>query len=1363
MAGRSSKAKKSKASNKRVPQRKRAPGGKGKAKKRKVTSARKKRRSAGGAATASGMNFQAAVTAIAAIQLARGMPLHWLEGIVEDIPAALYAETGGAGDDIRIQFRNDTVAEAQIKRGLAVGTRLWEPLLALSKAINAGEISYGVLVVSPTSSRTIREQLARDIVRIGDGRIDGLGALASQLVTKLAAVGLAAASVCKRLRIMTISALEYDAASIAAARAELGHICRDESKVGAAWDRLYRDAALLIENRSRRTASTVLRVLQSEGIELAAGPQVGPIALVARLTRWAGETAATFSILGAERPLAVDKSWIPLKVVVREDEALEASGLVEALNQYHNWGSRDRRSRHVIDGETIGRFIRHSVVVAGPGMGKSVLQKKLARCYSAEGYAVLRVSLASIAVRMRASGSSFAESLFELGLDGFDVLAADVVRAGIADWVLLFDGLDECGADQENVAQGIHDYVAGHPHCRVIVTTRPVGYRSTLLREWRHYEIIPLETDSAKDHLGGLIADIAPVGGSLGDKARDIAGAAFKSSKAEGVIARSPLLLGMAAVILARGKTLGRSKAELYGRMFDLIDQLPNTRNPDPPTTATVLHRFLNVLGWNMVANPTAQTTQLAALCAETLSTELQIPLLRARELVDKCVDYWQAAGTIERVRHGDQETLTFIHKTFGEYAAARFLVAADEAEQKCIVVTILTQEAWVEVLTFAGALGAADLVASSFHSNLTNTTAGVALLNRALTLTSEAEPPPNAEIRQDLLKAAFGYLTSDRRSWGHSVGEALIGVAERFPAEVGPFAAAHLNGKHPWTRVVSWTCAVVAGPAFYSLDELVKQYGAIPLLADGGIRTTLGGFTELGGGNLAILQRFIVAASEAILDHCPADLADKLLPPVINNQNLYTWGGFQQMREMLKRKNKTYPMDTSALERTWASNVVGSKEYNAAQRVAYRSMLGALLSSSPTVPEKPDQPESTQLLHMSAFIHLIKFLESPLYDMWAWSKPYDAAAVQEVFRGIVGIAPIERTQLLIDAKTLLARLEILPDDDVFNIWRSIVSVDVPDFNEEKAKALNLNFELLESALYNRSSWVVQLALYLYILAADPTHIKAAAVRLLANGKNVTLSAAGHLAEQLGAKAAIDLACDRLKKPLVSGCEHLFHLLRRMKPRPDEAVLAAISNGLMAGDEDTAVAAATLANELESPSAEQLLPILTRGYDHWVKHEKPYPTSSGVIPKTPRDKLLVARLKIEQATVESLFDYATDKRSDVSDVAVKAMVQKLKESAEARSSFVEAMVGGRPQPRLLRDALDNDVPFLTSEVARLCVLLEADDPKLRYAALALLSEPYLAKERAEALARLRLSDKEQDIREGAHRVLERLSAPPRPS
>jgi hypothetical protein len=209
--------------------------------------------------------------------------------------------------------------------------------------------------------------------------------------------------------------------------------------------------------------------------------------------------------------------------------------------------------------------------------------------------------------------------------------------------------------------------------------------------------------------------------------------------------------------------------------------------------------------------------------------------------------------------------------------------------------------------------------------------------------------------------------------------------------------------------------------------------------------------------------------------------------------------------------------------------------------------------------------------------------------------KPYDPASVQEVFRGIVGVAPLEQVSLLADARAMLRRLEQIADNDVWEMWDSIASIDAPDFNEEKVKEQNLNFDQLEIALYHRSHWVVRLALFLFLNAADAPLMKAAATRLLADGKDDSLWAAAYMAEQLEAEAAVALACNRLKMALVSGCEHVFNLLRRLKPPLDENLAAAIENGLMTGDEDTAVAAATFAEEIALPGAVLMTPIVVRG------------------------------------------------------------------------------------------------------------------------------------------------------------------------
>ena len=175
-------------------------------------------RSAGGSGTASGINFQAAVTAIAGVHLIKGSPLGWLNGLVDDTPVAVWAETGGPGDDIKLELRDKSTVEVQVKRGLRTGKELWDSLMSLARAVNQEQINYGVLVVSPDTSDTIAYKLSQDILRLADGRTDGLRNLAITFRSKLEEDGLQPQSVCGRLRIQVVHGLESDSASLLSQR-----------------------------------------------------------------------------------------------------------------------------------------------------------------------------------------------------------------------------------------------------------------------------------------------------------------------------------------------------------------------------------------------------------------------------------------------------------------------------------------------------------------------------------------------------------------------------------------------------------------------------------------------------------------------------------------------------------------------------------------------------------------------------------------------------------------------------------------------------------------------------------------------------------------------------------------------------------------------------------------------------------------------------------------------------------------------------------------------------------------------------------------------------------------------------------------
>ena len=148
--------------------------------------AKKSRRQAGGAAAGGGLNFQAAVTAIALIYMLRAQPIRWLENLAHDLLVGVEAETGTGGDDIRLVVAGGETIEVQVKKGLRATDELWTALIAMAEAIDKGSGVFGLLAVCPDSSRTIRSGLQQDLVAIGERRTDGLSPLGNQWLQRLA-------------------------------------------------------------------------------------------------------------------------------------------------------------------------------------------------------------------------------------------------------------------------------------------------------------------------------------------------------------------------------------------------------------------------------------------------------------------------------------------------------------------------------------------------------------------------------------------------------------------------------------------------------------------------------------------------------------------------------------------------------------------------------------------------------------------------------------------------------------------------------------------------------------------------------------------------------------------------------------------------------------------------------------------------------------------------------------------------------------------------------------------------------------------------------------------------------------------------
>lgn len=1307
----------------------------------------------GGSATAGGVNFQAAATAIAAICMARGVPLEWLSGLTSDIPVSIAAESNGPGDDARLTLIGGEIVEAQMKRGLRAGSDLWTPLMKLAKAIYQESIQFGVLVVSNESSGTIRNDLARDIIRMGDGRSDDLKDLAKEFITKLTTDGLDTQLVCSRLRIITYHVDPGNNASVIAAKAELAHLCQVQSQVPNAWNAIDRDSAGLMQYRGQRTASAVLNVMRSANITLRTD-NASPAAIIAKLADWVRDSNDAFTIFGIKKGIPIDTGWIPISVVIQGTESKAPQGLEEALEFYHNWNKREFSRDGGLVPETIGRFYRRCVVVAGPGMGKSTLIKKLARTYSKQSAPVLKVMLPRIATAMREQGLGFEEALFRQGLDGSGLFVKSIADAGISNWVALCDGLDECGQYQEEIAQGILDFATGHPDCTIVVATRPIGYTTSLLESWRHYELLPLEADQERYHLFTMLESIYPDDVDEQEKILNFALAEITKSKTNKTVTRSPLLLGLTLSLAVRGQPFGASKEQLYEKIFDIIDEIPNSRNPKILPQKPTLLRFLYILGWVLVRSPVSDVGQVIDLCAKELAAETNSTLLNARELSEQCSIYWQTVGILERVNHGGSEALTFIHKTFGEYAAGYYLARSTPEVQRVLIPDLLQRPGMDEVLSFAGAMGAADILCDELLKRAAASDAGSPDAALALRLVAEAEPPPGPAVRKRVFESVIGFLESDSESAAYRVAASLSAAAKRFPGELAPILSPLRMNPQPWTRLCGWSALVGAGTEGYEFAEMASAFATLPKETRSGVRGRLsGGLAALYFGGHELLDAFVLGAMERLLAEGEPSEVDAIIKAAFEIEALQGIWLVQKAHVLLKRHGRSFPLATGKVRdpsSLWEH--LNSPEYIEVNTRAYTKMIAPLATGDfPAMA----RPKEDHLILVSAFFQLTGVWRISGSGIAGWADGALDEVASTIIRYVRDILNLDPVALAAEAAEYVRRVNTPDGNGRLLVFDHVVHVDIPDIDWERAQGRAIDPDILEKAVHHKSEWLLVLAANLLQQTLTPAERLPRLTRLIEVVQGTGLAVVAYLSKLLPKAQMHTLLEARLRKDAVPGCDYLFGALVEVPPLLNEAWREVLRINLLREAPNTATGAAKFAAALAVAGDKALETLLWASYDFWKEHEEPHPKNGGAVPVSPRAEILKALLICGSISDERLVEMAGDVRSDVRDT-VKGVALQRAGSAGFAAALIESAASGAGGGAWISEILREKRPMDADNVAKLEALLQSADAKQRYFGMNVLDTAYLVPDTVLKLATQLLEDPETDIKERAKRIIKAL-------
>ncbi len=1311
----------------------------------------------GGAAAAGGFDFQAALGAIVYVHALRGTAISWLDDWTASPPTAVSFETAGPGDDISLTLADDSTVEVQTKKGLTATNRFWSALDSLCEGIDSERCHYGILAVCPQSSLSVRKHYALALRRLGDQRGDHPSTAQTKLADFLAEKGYDVAKVCSRIRIKTVPALIDDDASIAAARSELGHVCVYDRQAQPAWNAFYRDALSAIFTRGRRTIPSLISVLRASEVDLSRPSNDSPIAISASILEWTLSRTDHFEILGMPARLPTDQAWLPLKAFVRDGYVETESSVEEALAAYHAIGEESKRKRDgEIDARTIGTFRKLCVVFGGPGSGKSLLLEVLAREFAKDSSVSLRVRLRDLARRMARDGCTVEEGIFGLGLDDSRIAPEQLRAASLSELVILCDGLDECGNRQSIIASGLRSIAESHPSYRVVVTTRPIGYSTSELRNWRHYELAPLPAEDVPKHLEILCRAALGSDGASDDQLRDRVQAYLREGDAARTLARTPLLLALGASLFLEWQHPGRSKSDLYDRIFKLVNDLPSPRKEAPAVpTKAIRDSVLNALGWQVVASPLLASDDVERRCAKSLRAAMGTTDLQALSDVQQSINYWEAAGLVERLSHASLDLIAFVHKTCGEFAAARHLAAMDPDQARGLIRHELSNPDSDEILDFATQTPLATTLAEMLLAEFEAAEPNLDILNRLLRILARPETSLLPTERRSLLERLFALVRSADRQKAYRAGLCLTRNDLSRLAEAEEMASRLLAAPAEWSRLIGWTilCSHFPGSLDQSaLEDAFHHFVTRSRDDDFFVLTdlVLSNSVLISLPDRDVFQEFLIGALRLLLPGKDAHHQDRVIAAASDERN-FTPDFISRLGGILDELGRK---DALRQHLQWGTSIDFAAFSENARRIA--SVLSDVVSAA-FLRESSEPPPETGLKFLSAFLRMSGMWDSLLSSNNAF--PSGGAQLSEVhalLRAAAAVFGLPAERLAAEARRAVDAIEALVGErNAHSAFDIFPDVDAPETRWERAVDIRIDDGLLEPLVHHPSGGVSRLAALLLHARLDEVQRAPVCARIITTGRGDALRLGAALAINLPDHGGRDLILRRLEGRPVEGLHHLFDLLLKdeLALVPDH--LRALETGLFDSSARTAASAARWCQGVAKASDAWLVPLLVRAMDHWLEHEDPYPVEGGLVPDSPRAGLLRALCAVDNLGLDQLTELSADTRRDVSDAAVDCLITYAIGSPDQRRGLVDMICAKRFPVNRCDRLLDAKIPYASAGLARLSALRNDSDAAFRaFVVRRVLVHPGMDPDEAASAAALMKDDENGNVRDAVYRFLD---------
>jgi hypothetical protein len=1062
----------------------------------------------------------------------------------------------------------------------------------------------------------------------------------------------------------------------------------------------------------------------------------------------------TFPVPALEVHLPIEKVWDRLKW---EDEGTvsgaSSTSLEDAVRHYYEW------ARLADTSDTSGNFPAtvllksgsKTVILGGPGAGKSTLARKLVWQVASSGRSVWHCSLRAVAKHME-RGLSFVEALHASAMQQAGA-PGEFWSHTVRPDVLIADGLDEAEPNRLHVAEALRSWLVDHA-VTVVVMTRPVGHSPGILPEFRTAELVPLTEAAARELAQYMLETIKASAQKAEEFVEQISAQGLVPLRnATKLARRNPLLLSFLVALHRDGQPLSGNRPALYASILQLLerssvgDRIVGNRIRGP-----FLHRAVDALAWVMLSHPGMDRDTSSVAIGQALQTEVLPQNLR--EQVDVAIDFWVERRLLEMLRVRHRESVAFVHPTLGEYCAARYLARVDDSSLDAWLNQQSRASTSREIILLACGGGAVNrIIPKLLKLDIDEVLSREAVLAAAcLAETENADSDLAATVARHLAAR----LESPVPLVSVEAADALYSIVSASASLLHDICLPLLQHSQPWTRLGARTLSLASGAAVPA-SEVATWFNS-----RGATRSSWRHWPSA-AFNLEkrLLELGFVKLFTELSREEARDVAVRFY-----KENAVSFGEAEVLEKVLRRFGSEDLLKD--LRVGWKEHTAFLRSFDPASAVERneRALLEIILAATGQPRDNVKTSADFVPSELSVLLSCIHFWDAGLSTFWSLERRERDPAAIEVMRGAIVAANLSPLSLASEINVLLARDNLRNCLSEFVRPREMKAVDW-----KRSITAKLDGEKLADACLHPSEIVVVTATNLLGAGAAGEVAAQALRKAFVQCDGSTLYYVCRLAGVIWKDEAVAVLCSRLLYPAKDGLQYVFRALGEHATEGQKsAVQEMLLTVLLSDEAELAAGAAEGLAQLnpanDAPYVERLEEALRRWSSRKIQCRKCNVAAvqgscpkCHVIPLTPRAEIVRNLSATGAMSTDRLLKLAEDEWSAVRDVAIEQLMSRARGDIALGREILMFFGKGGGSIALLSKLLALGNETLTPLVSELLALSQSKNHEVRIAFLEAACSLPISRDRMLQIAREAIGDSHFAVRDAATRLLRNLCSP----